>query len=609
LAPTNVTIIIGLTNLLTGTNLTSQEGYAYAVSNNTVTLTELDSAIGPEVVLWSNPLTNSTDSTNWTLTFASTSLSTNTVLPVVVPNYTNTATSIQGGGTNDFRVTFGNPVANDSISPSPAMAANGWTKALKMTVNKDGGNAVAGVNLYPQGKTFQGNYALRFSMYLSTYSSAIGLGSLAGTFPREFAAFGINHKGTNCDWRLATPIAAGAGNSTTNADGVWFAIDAGDNSVTPADFDAFTSPALPNAGIGADLVSANGVQNNGIFKNPPFTTIASTGGEPVDQWVDVSVEVTKQTNCTIYMDHSAVLSSFSITNGGGYTNGTIMLGYLDPVANVSDSSAFVYYSNVRVVELSPYITAQPLSLIVTNGATVSFTSSASFATAPITNVWSLANTNPAPVFALQTNTASATNLSSTLSLTNVQSGTNYLAVFSDTAGSVTGLVASLEVIFGPTNQTVNAGTNFVQFAVIPNGPSAPTSYQWKTNGVNLANSAHYAGVTTSTLTITNAQLSDAATYSVAVVNPAGTVTPSAVLAVTASQPVFSGVSLVGTNAFMTFTSPSPFDNTGSFTLLSSVLVQGPYTNTAAIVTGANGTFQFQVPLTTNSTMFYRIIHN
>jgi hypothetical protein len=94
-----------------------------------------------------------------------------------------------------------------------------------------------------------------------------------------------------------------------------------------------------------------------------------------------------------------------------------------------------------------------------------------------------------------------------------------------------------------------------------------------------------------------------------VVNPAGTVTPSAVLAVTASQPVFSGVSLVGTNAFMTFTSPSPFDNTGSFTLLSSVLVQGPYTNTAAIVTGANGTFQFQVPLTTNSTMFYRIIHN
>jgi hypothetical protein len=265
---------------------------------------------------------------------------------------------------------------------------------------------------------------------------------------------------------------------------------------------------------------------------------------------------------------------------------------------------------VRVVELSPYINAQPLSLIVTNGATVSFTSSATFATAPITNVWSLANTNPAPVFTLQTNTASATNLTSTLSLTNVQSGTNFLAVFSDAAGSVTGLVASLEVITGPTNQTVNAGTNFVQFAVTPNGPAAPTSYQWKVNGVNLANSAHYAGVTTSTLTITNAELSDAATYSVAVVNAAGTVTPSAVLAVTASQPVFSGVSLVGTNAFMSFTSPSAFDNTGSFTLLSSVLVQGPYTtNTTAIVTGANGTFQFQVPLTTNSTMFYRIIHN
>jgi len=35
-----------------------------------------------------------------------------------------------------------------------------------------------------------------------------------------------------------------------------------------------------------------------------------------------------------------------------------MLGYLDPNADVSDFSAFVYYSNVRVVELSPFIYKQ-----------------------------------------------------------------------------------------------------------------------------------------------------------------------------------------------------------------------------------------------------------
>ena len=44
---------------------------------------------------------------------------------------------------------------------------------------------------------------------------------------------------------------------------------------------------------------------------------------------------------------------------GTYTNGTIMLGYDDPNADISDTSAFVYFSNVRVVELSPYILVQP----------------------------------------------------------------------------------------------------------------------------------------------------------------------------------------------------------------------------------------------------------
>lgn len=604
LAPTNVTIVISLTNSATGTNVTSSQGFAYSVSNNAVTLTELDNTIGPEVVLWSDSLNSAADSINWTLTFAATSFATNTVPPVVVHNYVNNATSIAGGGTNDFNVDFGYPVASDGISPSPAMVANGWDNVLKMTVNKNNG-AVAGVNLYPQGKTFQGNYALRFSMFLSVYSSAIGEGSLAGTTPREFALFGINHTGTNCNWRLATPLLAGTGNSTTNADGDWFAIDAGDGSITPADYDAFTSPALPNSGIVNDLVSANGIQNNGIFKNPPFTTVASTGGEPVDQWVDVSVEVTAQTNVTLYMNRAPVLTSFSLTNGGGYSSGTVMLGYLDPVKDVSDTTAFAYYSNVRVVELSPYITSQPLSVIAIQGASVPLTTSAAFGSSPITNSWFVSTSGTA----LQTDTANATNITSTLTLNNDQTGANYFAVCSDPAGSVTGLVASVEIIVPPVSKTVNSGTNFVQFSVVPNGPSAPTAYQWKTNGVNLVNNSHYAGVATATLTITNAQLADAVTYSVLVTNPAGTVTPSATLTVNAPAPAFSTASIVGTNIVMGFTTPNTYDNTGSFILQSSELVQGPYTNTVGTFTGGNGTFQVSAPVVPSlGSVFYRLMH-
>jgi len=103
-------------------------------------------------------------------------------------------------------------------------------------------------------------------------------------------------------------------------------------------------------------------------------------------------------------------------------------------------------------------------------------------------------------------------------------------------------------------------------------------------------------------------LSDAVTYTVAVTNAAGSVAPSAILTVIATQPAFSSLSLSGTNALLNFTSTDPYDNTASFTLQSSVNVQGPYANTAGTITGAAGSFQFEVPMT-NSAMFYRLKHN
>ena len=524
--PVTATIALNLTNATTGTNLTSSEGLAYAVTTSAVTLTEIDNTIGPEVVIWSNPLTNATDSTNWTLVFAATNLASTTVPPLVIPNYTNGTPTLPNVSPESFEVTFGNPVANDSVPLSEAMAANGWANALRMTVNKDAGSpAQAGVNLYPQGMNFQGNYALRFSMYLSLYATAVN-NPFAGTYAREFAAFGINHYGTNCNWRLAAPIPAGSGCSTTNSDGVWFAIDAASGSLTPADFDAFTPARTPNSGVTADLVSNAGNTQAGVFKSPPFVSMGNSGGEPVDQWVDVSVQVTSQTNVSLLMNGSPVLSSFAITNGGNYTNGTVMLGYLDPVNDVSDSSAFVYYSNLRVVELSPYILTQPLSLIATQGANVTLTAPTAFASAPMTNVWYTGLTGP--LVPVSTNVAAATNMPGTLSLVNVQTGTNFFPVFSDIAGSVTGVVSVLEVIQGPTNLAAKAGTT-VQFAVTPTGQAAPTSYQWKFGTTTLANSSHYAGVTTSVLTITNVQSADIGVYSVVVVNANGTVTPSATL--------------------------------------------------------------------------------
>jgi len=570
LPPTNLTVVISLTNALTGVTNTSSEGLQYTVSSSPVTLTEIDNAVGPEVVLWSDALTNASDSVNWTLTFAGTNFGPGN-LPAVVPNYVNDATTIPGGGTNDFLTKFGYPIASDGITPSAAMEANGWTNALKMTVNKNNTVSAAGVNVYPKGKTFVGNYALRFNMYLSLYDLAQhnpGIGSPA----REFALFGVNHYGTNCNWRTDSASQAAGGMMPTNSDGVWFCIDAAAGAITPADFDALRPGPVPNnANPGAlnDLVSNNSASQNGVFKHPPFDamnvvtpTVGNPGGgEPVDKWVDVSVEITSQTNVNLFINRSQVLSSFSLVNGSlatSYTNGTIMLGYDDPNQDESDNTAFVYFSNVRVVELSPYILAQPgltnslaNNLLVAQFSSLTLTDAAAFATAPITNIWYTGSgiiggvVTGSPTAPLHTNSVNATSMtdSLTLSFNNASAGTNYLSVFSDQAGSVTSTVTAVTVVLGPTNATYSAGVTSNILAVIA-GPSPATAVQWYFNTVSnlttatkLAASTHYGGATANSLWITNIVAADAGFYWSAVTNAAGFVIPeAATLTVPSSGP-------------------------------------------------------------------------
>ena len=63
------------------------------------------------------------------------------------------------------------------------------------------------------------------------------------------------------------------------------------------------------------------------------------------------------------------------------------------------------------------------------------------------------------------------------------------------------------------------------------------SYQWQKNSANLSNGGHYSGATTATLTISNADSSDAASYRCVVTNAYGSATSSnATLVVTTNAP-------------------------------------------------------------------------
>src|SRR6185436_639871 len=115
-------------------------------------------------------------------------------------------------------------------------------------------------------------------------------------------------------------------------------------------------------------------------------------------------------------------------------------------------------------------------------------------------------------------------ISSGLTLTNAQPADagSYTVVVTNSAGFVTSGVATLTVNIPPSitqepqSQTVDQGSN-ATFTVTASG-TTPLAYQWRFNSTNIA------GATASAYTRTNAQPTDAGSYTVVVTNVAGGVT-------------------------------------------------------------------------------------
>jgi len=135
----------------------------------------------------------------------------------------------------------------------------------------------------------------------------------------------------------------------------------------------------------------------------------------------------------------------------------------------------------------------------------------------------------------------------------------YDVVVTNAYGSVTSGVASLTIVappgiaVQPTNQTVFAGQAATFVGIATNECGGSFSYQWRSNGTNLP------GVSTNSLTITNAQPSDAGNYALVVTNIAGSTT-SVVATLTVIAPTAAFVA-GPTNGFVPLTV--------SFTNLSS----------------------------------------
>ena len=239
-----------------------------------------------------------------------------------------------------------------------------------------------------------------------------------------------------------------------------------------------------------------------VIAGTNLTLTVSAAGSPtlVYQWWKNNVKLSGATTASLS------LANVSISDAGTY------------FATVSNSVGGAASASATLTVLAPpQITAQP------SGATVAVGSNTVFAvsvtgTAPLSFQWSK-DGNP-----LTDAGEFSGSLSNVLTVTGVSTNDagNYSVAISNTAGSTNSASATLAVIVPPAIITppspvaAIAGTN-VSFTVTAEG-TAPFTYQWRKNGVNIS------GATSSTLTLNTISTASAANYSVIVANAAGSAT-------------------------------------------------------------------------------------
>lgn len=246
-----------------------------------------------------------------------------------------------------------------------------------------------------------------------------------------------------------------------------------------------------------------------------------TGSEPMTyRWERAGVPVTDNGRIFGSSTSSLTLTSVSAADAGSYR---LVAG--NAAGSVTSSSATLAVLDPNV---APSITTQPVAQSVTEGATVSFTASASG--------------NPAPTYQWRKNGVAVADggnvsgaTSATLALTNVTAAdaATYTVAASNVAGTAISSGVSLvvsaplsapKVISAPVSQTVTEGMTVTFTAEISANPT-PT-YRWKKSGVSVFDGGNVSGATTNKLTIRNVTLEQAGSYGLYAVNNVGRVMSS-----------------------------------------------------------------------------------
>ena len=297
--------------------------------------------------------------------------------------------------------------------------------------------------------------------------------------------------------------------------------------------------------------SFSGVNTPTLTINPVTAADTSSfynvviGGSPNDTSIKVSLKVNTAPTISVQPSNQTVCSgnpaSFSVVaTGTGITyqwrNGTVNLvnaGNFSGVntatltinpANLSDTSTFYNVvisgvcppkdTSIKVslkINATPTITAQPSSETVCAGSSASFSVAATGTgiiyqwrngTVNLINAGNFSGVNTATL------TINPANLSDTSSFYNVVISGGCPP--KDTSIKVSLKINTLpNITTQPVSQTVCTGSP-VSFSVAATGTGI--SYQWRNGTVNLINAGNFSGVTTATLIINPANLSDTSSF-------------------------------------------------------------------------------------------------
>lgn len=216
------------------------------------------------------------------------------------------------------------------------------------------------------------------------------------------------------------------------------------------------------------------------------------------------------------------IGSRQSTSGASFSdqwNGTIDEVAMYPKVLSPDQVLAHFYAAQR----GPLITLQPTnSITVPANAPVTFYAYA-YGPGTLSYQWYLSDGyNPTAPVSGQT----ASNM--TFTTTAAQNGNQFQLVVTNNYGAVTSSIALLNVVSGspsfiadlPASQTVYVG-HPIQLHVYAGG-TAPFTYQWQKNGVNITDDYRTSGSKTDTLTIGYAATTDTGNYQVIVTGSQGT---------------------------------------------------------------------------------------